>query len=176
LTARIARHGLASGLAFGGRRDRVERSVLRGFLIAFGPLLRGDASVEEDGDRRVALAVEIGELHVSADGRLGDRRPSGRRDVLAPAVERDESPVVPLLDLGSDRMVVALCALNARAEDRGREALGDRLVIVAVLEREPARAGASRISRAREDDIAGDLAPRPVLAARALWAIEPAVL
>src|SRR5262249_6407194 len=74
-----------------------------------------------------------------------------------------EPPIVLLLDLASERMVVALGAIDPRAVDHRRDGLGHLLMIVSPLVEKPNRAGVFGPRGPGGDYGADKIVPRPIL-------------
>src|SRR5690606_12923897 len=111
---------------------------------------------------RMSVPGQVGELLCPAAGRFGNTRPTIRTLVLAAAEERNEPPIMLLFDLTCQRMVVTLSALDANAEERRRDCLGNLLMRVAPFEQKPAGADVRFLGGPREHHIARHAVPRPV--------------
>lgn len=109
----------------------------RGIIGLFPPSFGDDFVGVENELRLVRFTFEVSEFVVATAGAFGDAGPFGRLNIETAVKEGDKPPVMTLLNLGRDRMVVTLGALDLFAKEGPGDAGGDLAVIVALIVNEP---------------------------------------
>ena len=85
----------------------------------------------------VRFAFEVRELVVATTGAFRNAGPFGSLNIETSVKEGDEPPVMTLFDLGCDRMIVTLSALDLFTKESPGDASGDLAVVVALVVNEP---------------------------------------
>ena len=127
-----------------------------GFFDGFGSI-KGE-------DIRRARPMNICELGKATDGGFADSRPSVGLLIFAPIEERDEAPIMLLTYFRCDHVIVALSAIDPDAEKRRCHRFRDRLGIVLTFEEIPHRPSLIGRIWASQQNLAGYLVPRTVIA------------
>ena len=142
-----------------GRGDAIETGrVLDAFPVGFGDDLVG----VENELGLIGFPFEVGELIVATVGAFGNAGAFGGFDVEAAIEEGDESPVVALLDFGSNGVVVALGALDLFAKKGAGSARGHFLVVIALVVEEPGGAIFDLLGGAGDEEVPSNLIPGAV--------------
>ena len=85
----------------------------------------------------VCFTFEVGEFVVATTGAFSDAGPSGSLDIETAVKEGDKPPIMTLFNLGCDRMIVTLGALDLFAKEGSGDADGDLAVVVTLVMNEP---------------------------------------
>ena len=85
----------------------------------------------------VCFAFKVGEFVVATAGAFGDEGPFGSLNIKTAVKEGDEAPVMTLFDLGCDRVIMTLGALDLFAKKGSGDAGRDLAVVVALVVNEP---------------------------------------
>src|SRR5579872_1105679 len=145
------------------------------FLLAFRrSLLLDDFASQERNDGRLGFLFEVGKIVETANRRFRNLRAAF--DIFAAFVGGNQSPIVRLLDLASQRVIVALGAIDFSAVNQRRDGLGYRLSVIAAFVEKPGSTLIFWFLSASDQNGAHDFVPGTIRAEAGLEEVPPTVV